>query len=229
MRPCEATTCLKRNKELKKYTVYCHTNKVNGKRYVGITCQTPEKRWRNGNGYQGQIFYNAIQKYGWEEFGHEILFTGLTKEEAEQKEIELIAKWKTKESAFGYNVSSGGESGNNGAKCSINRRKLMSDRMKGSKNPMYGKKGGMNGKKLTLEQRAKISKGNKGKKRSPQQLKQMSKQASFAVKCSDGRIFISRKHCASELGCCVDTVIKHIKNGLPFKGLVLTDFRDGGV
>ena len=208
---------------MRKYTVYCHTNKLNGKRYVGITCQKPELRWRNGNGYVGQVFHNAIIKHGWEEFTHEILFSGLSKEAAELKEIELIAKWRTNDSKYGYNASSGGESGNNGAKCSEQRRKKMSDRMTGDKNPMYGKKGGMSGKKLTEEQRLKISKGNKGKKRSAETLREMSVRASLGVKCSDGRIFVSRKQCAKELGCCVDTVIKHIKSGEPYKGLTLTN------
>lgn len=91
------------------YTVYCHTNKINGKRYVGITKQKPETRWNNGKGYKlTSHFGNAIAKYGWEEFTHEILFTGLTKEEAEAKEIELIAKWKLQDRNFGYNSASGG-------------------------------------------------------------------------------------------------------------------------
>ena len=59
------------------YTVYCHTNKINGKRYVGITKQKPETRWNNGKGYSTQYFKRAIDKYGWEEFTHEILFTNL--------------------------------------------------------------------------------------------------------------------------------------------------------
>lgn len=205
------------------YCVYCHTNKINGKKYVGITSQKPEKRWRNGEGYRGQVFYNAILKHGWEEFNHEILFTGLNEHQAEEKEIELIKKWKTNDSRYGYNVSSGGESGNNGAACSDIRRKKMSERMKGDKNPMFGKKGGMNGKKLTPEQKLKISNGNKGKKRSEETLKAMGLRASLSVKCSDGRIFVSRKECAKELGCCVDTIIKHIKSGEPFKGFVLTN------
>ena len=77
------------------WCVYCHTNKINGKKYIGITCKEPHKRWSNGNGYKGQKFYNAITKYGWDNFEHEILFNELTLEEANKKEIELIKKYNT--------------------------------------------------------------------------------------------------------------------------------------
>ena len=57
--------------------------------------------------------YNAIQKYGWENIKHEILFENLSKEEAEQKEIELIEKFKSYNDKFGYNITKGGNySGN---------------------------------------------------------------------------------------------------------------------
>lgn len=91
------------------YTVYCHTNKINGKRYVGITKQKPEVRWCNGHGYDTQYFRRAIDKYGWEEFTHEILFTNLTEDAAKQKEIELIAKWDLTNPSKGYNITMGGD------------------------------------------------------------------------------------------------------------------------
>lgn len=95
--------------EEKKWCVYTHTNNINGKKYVGITCNKPERRWRNGKGYILQQFYNAIQKYGWDNFTHEILFNNLTEKEANKKEIYLIEKLNTK-SPNGYNMSSGGDS-----------------------------------------------------------------------------------------------------------------------
>ena len=62
----------------KNYCVYQHTNKINGKIYIGITCQKPEKRWGSqGRKYEEcPYFWKAIQKYGWENFEHKILFDG---------------------------------------------------------------------------------------------------------------------------------------------------------
>lgn len=94
----------------KPFIVYCHTNLLNGKKYIGITCQTPEQRFRNGKGYRSSPhFYNAIQKYGWDNFDHSILYYGLSIEEAKKKEIELIKRYKTRTEKYGYNISPGGE------------------------------------------------------------------------------------------------------------------------
>lgn len=91
------------------YSVYIHTNKANNKVYIGITSKEPKKRWRNGEGYYAQrLFYNAIKKYGWKNFTHKILYKNLTKEEAAQKEKELIAQYKANSQEYGYNVDKGG-------------------------------------------------------------------------------------------------------------------------
>ena len=51
------------NLEDKKWTVYMHTNKFNGKKYIGITSRDVKLRWINGLGYKNSPhFYNAIQK-----------------------------------------------------------------------------------------------------------------------------------------------------------------------
>lgn len=91
------------------YCLYSHTNKINNKKYIGITCQEPEKRWGlNGrNYYDSPKFWNAILKYGWDNFNHEILLKNLTQEEARKLEIEYIAKYNTISS--GYNISAGGD------------------------------------------------------------------------------------------------------------------------
>lgn len=86
----------------------------NGKRYIGITCKRPNARWENGTGYRsGSPMRNAINKYGWDNIEHVILFEGLTQDEACDKEIELIAKYKTNihrhGDQYGYNMTDGGE------------------------------------------------------------------------------------------------------------------------
>lgn len=92
------------------YIVYQHKNKINGKVYIGITMQEPEQRWRHGEGYKSSPhFYAAIQKYGWDNFEHNILYQNLTKEEACKKEQELIAKYNSMDREFGYNSTSGGD------------------------------------------------------------------------------------------------------------------------
>lgn len=71
----------------KEYCIYCHTNKINGKKYIGQTRQELNRRFRDGEGYKEcPKFYNAIKKYGWDNFEHEVLFEHLTLEEANQKE-----------------------------------------------------------------------------------------------------------------------------------------------
>lgn len=91
------------------YTVYCHKNKINGKIYIGITSQNAERRWQKGAGYYGTYFYNAIKKYGWDGFEHQILAEGLTKEQAEAMEIHLIAKHNSTDREIGYNIAEGGK------------------------------------------------------------------------------------------------------------------------
>lgn len=92
------------------WTVYIHTNKENGKVYIGITSQPVERRWRSGgSGYKKcLLFYRAIQKYGWDSFEHKILHEVKTKEEAEALEQKLIKEYKSNNVEFGYNIANGG-------------------------------------------------------------------------------------------------------------------------
>ena len=96
---------------MKVYTVYQHKNKINGKVYIGITSRKPEERWgHDGINYKSSPhFYAAIQKYGWDNFEHNILYTNCTKEEACLMEQILIKQYNSTNREFGYNSTSGGE------------------------------------------------------------------------------------------------------------------------
>lgn len=86
------------------YLVYKHTS-PNGKIYIGITKNLPNARWNEGSGYETQKkFYKAIQSYGWINFKHEIIATGLTEEQARQLESQLILKYRSNEDNYGYNT-----------------------------------------------------------------------------------------------------------------------------
>lgn len=130
------------------YVVYKHTT-PNGKVYIGITGRKPQERWDNGRGYARQkYFYNAIQKYGWDNIEHEILFEGLTKSESCDKEIELIEKYQSNNRNYGYNVSMGGEAPALGMHHTEETKRIISEKAKN----------------MSAETRKKISESHKGRK-----------------------------------------------------------------
>lgn len=106
-----------------KYVIYCHTNTINGMKYIGQTCQELNKRFANGNGYRNYnldredelqpIFFKAILEFGWENFSTEILKDNLTENEANYWEKYYIKKYNTyyeNENCNGYNMTTGGNS-----------------------------------------------------------------------------------------------------------------------
>lgn len=94
------------------WKLYIHVNKINNKVYIGITSlYDVNNRWNCGIGYKNQKhFYNAIKKYGWDNFEHKVLLDNLTEFQAKQYEIYLIKTYRDylgKENV--YNISDGGE------------------------------------------------------------------------------------------------------------------------
>lgn len=117
--------------EEKKYCVYIHISPSN-KAYIGITRKRPQARWDNGNGYNKQpYFYNAIKKYGWDNFEHIIWADKLTENEAKEWEVRLIALFETINSDIGYNCQQGGETGNLGLHMSEDAKTKISNANKG--------------------------------------------------------------------------------------------------
>lgn len=107
------------------WSVYKHTSPTN-KVYIGITSKAPKDRWMSGYGYRKNDHFNkAIKKYGWNNIRHEVLFTNLTQNEAEEKEKELISFYKSNNRDFGYNNDNGGIYGN--AKKTLEERKHQSE------------------------------------------------------------------------------------------------------
>lgn len=146
--------------------IYCVTNKVNGKQYIGKTEEYYiNTRWckhkasaRNGD---KNYFHNAIRKYGEENFAFEVILKDIPSEELSKKEIDMIRKYNTL-MPNGYNMTFGGE-GTSGMtpwnkgiprseetiqkikdRITPERRKKMRERVIGKKNPMYGMYGEKN-------------------------------------------------------------------------------------
>ena len=161
-----------------KYIVYKHTA-PNGKCYIGMTSQTLERRSRAGRGYEGcTAFYNAIVKYGWDNFKHEILEAGLTYDQACERERFHIKACHSLTTEWGYNLATGG-----------NASKVMPEetRLKISRTL-----NGRIGKPLSDEAKRKISEARRGKKMPPRG-EEYRKKLSAAL---SGRKF-SPEHCAN--------------------------------
>lgn len=142
------------------FCVYKHTS-PSGKIYIGISGIDPVKRWNCGCGYRSNFhFDNAIRKYGWRNFSHEILFDDLTKDEAEEMEIKLIQEYKSYMKRFGYNQDMGG---NSIGKASDETRRKQSEKKKlltGEKNPFYGKKHSDETKQLIMQTKSSLLEHN---------------------------------------------------------------------
>lgn len=188
----------------------------NGKVYIGITGQNPLRRWNSGRGYKNQPhMHSAIQKYGWDNFTHEVLYSGITKEEAEELEIRLIAEHRSTDPEFGYNHATGGAV-NRGHHLSPERRAQISIEVRNravkestreklrqanlgkqhSEESKAKMRAAKLGKKLSEETRSKMRQSNRGKRNKP-------------VYCAElGRVFYSMDAAEQELGVAHENIAK---------------------
>lgn len=129
------------------YKVYMYTNLLNGKKYCGMTKRKLSQRaGKDGILYKECTrFYSDIVKYGFDSFKREILFDGLTKEEAEEKEIETIEKYNLTNPINGYNIHYGGRK--------VNREACA---RKGKQNGMYKNGDKLSGGKNGRARKAKV-------------------------------------------------------------------------
>ena len=92
--------------------IYKVTNKVNNKVYIGQTIQDLDSRlynhfYRAEKGNDNNKFYNAIRKYGKENFKAEVIDFASSQDELDEKEIFYISLYNSTEN--GYNTLLGGQ------------------------------------------------------------------------------------------------------------------------
>ena len=193
--------------------VYCITNTVNGKKYIGQTIQEPEKRIRRHfTTKQRSYLSRAVREYGKSAFLYEIVEDNIPHEHLAARERYWVAHLDTM-SPNGYNLTSGGE---RVKIVSANTRKKLSDALKGEKNPNYGKirshehrrrlSEANTGKTHTPESRRKISESKKGennpnygKPRSPETRQKMSESHKGKKLTAEHRQKLSESHTGKTL------------------------------
>jgi group I intron endonuclease len=159
--------------------IYMLQNNINGKIYIGQTIRSIEKRFRIHQYRCSRCvaIYNAIQKYGWENFEKD--WYECPDEDLNFDEELLVREMGTL-APFGYNLKEGGANGklSEETKQKIGQahvgryhtdetKKKISESTKGEKHHMYGKTGEKShsyGKTLSEEHRQKMSDSTKGEK-----------------------------------------------------------------
>lgn len=134
--------------------IYCITNKVNGKKYVGQTIRTISKRFQSHLDSRGDCpgIKGALNKYGRESFLVEELDRAGSQEELDAKERNWILELNTL-SPGGYNLEAGGDTQ---WSVSEETRLRMRDAKKRALSPE------------TIRRYQEMGRRNKGKKKSPQ-------------------------------------------------------------
>lgn len=116
--------------------IYKATNKVNDKSYIGQTTQKFSRRI-SSHKYNSitcnvtNYFYNAIRKYGFDNFEWSIVCECESKEELNEMEFHYIKQYNSHFSKKGYNTSWGGDGGLIGRKMSEETKIKMSLSSKG--------------------------------------------------------------------------------------------------
>lgn len=89
------------------FKVYCITNLINNKKYIGITSRSIFVRFQEHCSHNQTLVYDAIKKYGKENFKIEILEDNILKEDIDKRERYFIKFYNTLV-PNGYNLSTGG-------------------------------------------------------------------------------------------------------------------------
>lgn len=145
------------------FVIYYAKNRNNGKGYVGYTERGIDVRWNEHLGDarvgKGQLLGKAIRKHGAGVFEHTVVEECVDVSMMKLRETHWIRELRTHVSAWGYNLTFGGD-GVTGWSPSEEHRRILSERHTGEKNHNFGKAWG----KLewTEEERLKRSKQRTG-------------------------------------------------------------------
>lgn len=147
------------------FLIYCLTNKVNGKKYVGQTTRSIKKRWEEHCKTKKEYIGKSIGKHGKENFQIEILEECFSIDKLNEREIFWIKKLKTIDKRIGYNLQLGGLGGRHSEESKKKMSKSQIIRNAGGKNHyMYGEHHSEETKKkMSISRMGRIS-WNKGKK-----------------------------------------------------------------
>ncbi len=174
---------------LKVMIVYMTTNIVNGKRYIGQTIQSLEKRWVHHCTPTSGCFYlsNAIKYYGSKNFKLKILAKCNSIDEMNHREQYYIKLFGTL-SPNGYNLMTGG--GNS---------KPSEDTLKKRSESLKRYYGSHERKPVSYETRLKISLAGRGRKLSPEHIKKMQESRIYPIfQYSKEGNFIGSYSCGAE-------------------------------
>lgn len=151
--------------------IYLTTNLINGRKYIGQ--HTSSEFDPNYKG-SGKILWQAINKYGWDNFSVRMLCPCFSQDELDAEEILLIKYFDAVNSEDYYNLQAGGQKGNiRGSRLSESTRRKQSISQSGRKHSKATKlkisqanKGLQNwkGKHHTEETKRKISEAQLGPK-----------------------------------------------------------------